>query len=352
MAQRLSHSLPNASELLAQRVISLSRSLPTDKAFVNAARAFGRFDEPFLIELRSYISSHPDKTSSISNGASSSSSPPSQETRHSDPQRERSGLSTLGGEKHVFKAPFTSNLGLDRLAAVKRAEPRDSRIDSSNKRQRVSGAQLGHLQDDLDSPASPSTPAEPVFKAPSRPASSAQSQVRHRGSETPSHPGGLSDTAARRLEEHRRKRAMAADARNEASSKGKQAAPSNNISGSSNSVRSTDSARLNGDSWRPSDRDRDQRRTSYSDRNRDSSDPRQHGHRDSDPSQRLERRTWDSTPRSSSRGSDTDRWTPRHPENSVRSRASDSAMASTRSAGSRRWDETPLRRAFSPPLPM
>ncbi|CDR99473.1 hypothetical protein, partial [Sporisorium scitamineum] len=359
VAQRLSHSLPNASELLAQRVISLSRSLPTDKAFVNAARAFGRFDESFLIELRSYISSHPDKGSSGSNGAASSSSS-SQQTAPAEPQRERSGLSTLGGEKHVFKAPPSSSkprqslLGLDRLAAAKRAELGESsssnvaKLNSSNKRQRISSMQLSHLEDDLDSPAPASAPVEPVFKVPSRLASAAQAQMRPRGNETPSHPGGLSHTAARRLEEHRRKRAMAADARNEASSKGKQTASSTSHS-SSGSARSTTSDRVNGDSWRPSDRDRDQRRAPYSDRSRDNTDRRHQNGRDETPSHRLERRTWDSTPRSSSRQSDdTDRWTPRHSDTSARSRAPDSTFPSTRSAGPRRWDETPSRRGASP----
>ncbi|SJX64431.1 probable PRP16-RNA-dependent ATPase [Sporisorium reilianum f. sp. reilianum] len=355
VAQRLSHSLSNASELLAQRVISLSRSLPSDKAFVNAARAFGRFDESFLIDLRSYIASHPDQGSSSSNGAASSSLP-SQQTTPAEPQLERSGLSTLGGEKHVFKAPSSSKprqslLGLDKLAAAKRAELGESsaaKSSSSNKRQRISSTQLSHLQDDLDSPAPASTAAEPVFKAPTRPASAAQAQMRSRGNETPSHTGGLSDTAARRLEEHRRKRALAADARNEASTKAKQTASSSRQNGSDAASSST-SDRVNGDSWRPSDRGWDQRRAPASDRSRDSTDRRPQNGRDATPSQGLERRTWDATPRSASRSNnDADRWTPRHPENSARSRAPDSTFASTRSAASRRWDETPSRRGASP----
>ncbi|TKY89108.1 hypothetical protein EX895_001639 [Sporisorium graminicola] len=355
VAQRLSDTLPNASELLAQRVISLSRSLPSDKAFVNAARAFGRFDETFLIDLRTYIASHPEKGPSDSNGISSP-SPASQPATRAEPQLERSGLSTLGGEKHVFKAPSSSRpkqslLGLDKLAAAKRAEHSSSASpNSSYKRQRISNTQLSHLQDDLDSPADATAPAEPTFKAPSRPASVAQAQMRARGNETPSHSGGLSDTAARRLEEHRRKRAMAADARNEASSKGKQTASSFHPNGSI-SARSTASDSANGDSWRPSDRDRDQRRAPYSERSRDSTDRHPQNGRDATPSQRLERRTWDATPRSSARQSDDmDRWTPRHSETSARSRAPDSTLASTRSAGSRRWDETPSRRGASPPV--
>ncbi|SPO28883.1 probable PRP16 - RNA-dependent ATPase [Ustilago trichophora] len=359
VAQRLSASLPNASELLAQRVISLSRSLPSDQAFVNAARAFGRFDESFLVNLRSYISSHPEQGSSSNTGSNGSSS--SQQTQNTQPQRERAGLSTLGGEKHVFKAPTAkpkqSLLGLDRLAAAKRAEAGDAASSSSSnsapvsKRPRISSTQLSHLEDDLDSPAPKAATTEPVFKAPSRPASAAQAQARSRGNDTPSHPGGLSDTAARRLEEHRRKRAMAANERIEVSSKPKQA-PVSSTSGNGSSVRSQAADRSSGDFWRPSDRDperntdRDGIRSNRS-RGEDDRYP-QYGREDAH-SQRLEQRTWDSTPRSTPRRNDEqDRWTPRRPDASSRSRPSETSLASTRSAGSRRWDDTPSRRGTSP----
>ncbi len=280
VAKRLSASLPNASELLAQRVISLSRSLPSDKAFVNAARAFGRFDESFLVDLRSYIASHPEQ---VNGKASTDTCRTQQQADKGEPQRERAGLSTLGGEKHVFKAPTSkpksSLLGLDRLAAAKRAESSSgsSKETSSNKRPRVSGAQLSHLEDDLDAPSpKAAASANPVFKAPSRPASAAQAQSRARGNETPSHTGGLSDSAARRLEEHRRKRAMAADARADASSKGKQVVSSSaSNSGPTSSARSQGSDRASGDSWRPSDRNRDSR--NGSERNRNGDDRRNQG---------------------------------------------------------------------------
>ncbi|KAJ9474769.1 Pre-mRNA-splicing factor ATP-dependent RNA helicase PRP16 [Pseudozyma hubeiensis] len=341
VAQRLASSLPNASELLAQRVISLSRSLPSDKAFVNAARAFGRFQDTFLVDLRSFIASHPDQGTSSSDGRSGTATSHSSTTTSAEPQRERAGLSTLGGEKHVFKA---------KPAANKRLEDNVTSA-TAKKRQRISGAQLSHLDDDLDSSDSKPTTADPIFKAPSRPASAAQAHMRSRGSETPSHTGGLSESAARRLEEHRRKRAMAADARTEVSSKGKQTASSINSSGSdrqSNTDASSQSAgRMTGDSWRPSDRDRERPQRPSSDRSRNDEQRRSQYGRD-DP-QRLEKRTWDSTPRGSThRSHDTDRWTPQRSEHSSRAQSSDPSIASTRSAGSRRWDETPSRRGVSP----
>ncbi|SNX86271.1 probable PRP16 - RNA-dependent ATPase [Melanopsichium pennsylvanicum] len=346
VATRLSASLPNASELLAQRVISLSRSLPSDKAFVNAARAFGRFDESFLVDLRNYISSHPDE-GLTSNGAAPR---PSQSAEQ---QRERAGLTILGGERHVFKAkPKASLPGLDRLAAAKRAELMGTSSRTS-KRPRVSAAQLSHLDDGdiTDSPIPKEVAAEPIFKAPSRPALAAQAQLRHRGNETPSHPGGLSDLAARRLEEHRRKRAMAADPRIEASSKPKQSASASvSTSGSSTKPQSHDK-HGGGDSWRASDREWDRYpvRDSYRRRN---GDLRRSGNET--PSRRLERHTWDSTPRSTPLGTGSkDRWTPQHRDSVSRFRASDSTVASTRSsAGSRRWEETPSRRGRSPSPPV
>ncbi|KIS67687.1 putative RNA-dependent ATPase [Mycosarcoma maydis] len=348
VAQRLASSLPNASELLAQRVISLSRSLPSDKAFATAARAFGRFDDSFLVELRSYISSHPEQRPSNSDDFSLSSS---HYTAPSESRRERSGLSTLGGEKHVFKAPSTSKSSqsayeLDKLAAAKRSNLNGSA--SSSKRQRISGAQLSHLVDDHESPTTKLATEEPVFKAPSRPASASQARMRSTANETPSHPGGLSDTAARRLEEHRRKRAMAADASVEAASKGKQATSRTNASGNdSASLRLPANNRVNGDSWRPSDRDGDRRREQHQGRHRDGDERRsQYG---KDEPERLERRTWDSTPRNSSHRFDQkDRWTPRRSEDNAASQRSDSHIASIRSAGSRRWDESTSRQGASP----
>ncbi|GAC75786.1 mRNA splicing factor ATP-dependent RNA helicase [Moesziomyces antarcticus T-34] len=346
VAQRLatSLSLPNANQLLAQRVIALSRSLPTDKAFVNAARAFGRFDEAFLVGLRSFISSHADQSSGTSsNGARFDAPASSTHTR----QPERAGLATLGGEKHVFRSnkPKSSLSG----AAAKRTDTRDapsshpSDANHSAKRPRISSTQLSHLDEEPDTPA-PKTTIPPVFKAPARPASHAQAQARPRGSETPSHPGGLTETAARRLEEHRRKRAMAA----ESSAKAKQAASSSTASSSTSSAASPSRiADARSDPRQPYGRNQDSERY-----RRDNDRERRIGrtqHPDTAPQNHFDRRTWDSTPRNLPNRDDArDRWTPRTSDTPGSSRRSDGTLASTRSAGSRRWDETPSRRARSP----
>ncbi|KAI3478302.1 hypothetical protein L1887_59778 [Cichorium endivia] len=346
VAQRLATSLrlPNANQLLAQRVIALSRSLPTDKAFVNAARAFGRFDEEFLVGLRSFISSHADQSSGTSsNGARFDAPASSTHTR----QPERAGLATLGGEKHVFRSnkPKSSLSG----AAAKRADTRDappshpSDADHSAKRPRISSTQLSHLDEEPDTPASKAT-IPPVFKAPARPASHAQAQARPRGSETPSHPGGLTETAARRLEEHRRKRAMAA----ESSAKAKQAASSSTASSSTASAASSSRiADARSDPRQPHGRNQDSERY-----RRDNARDHRNGrtqHPDTAPPNHFDRRTWDSTPRNLPNRDDArDRWTPRMSNTPGSSRRSDGSLASTRSAGSRRWDETPSRRARSP----
>ncbi|EJD02098.1 uncharacterized protein FOMMEDRAFT_87670, partial [Fomitiporia mediterranea MF3/22] len=98
--------------------------------------------------------------------------------------------------KHTFRAPAkpiepptprTSMLGLDILAREKRAAAALEN-EARNKRPRTNG----------DS-------SEAVFKVPALPARRLDN-MRHRGEETPSHPGGLSETARQRLDEFRRNR--------------------------------------------------------------------------------------------------------------------------------------------------
>ncbi|KIM52353.1 hypothetical protein SCLCIDRAFT_18190 [Scleroderma citrinum Foug A] len=107
-----------------------------------------------------------------------------------EPEPIRPGGLVQADKKHTFRQPAKSLepltprgslLGLDRLAKEKREEQQDA----SRKRPR--------MDDDA------------VFKVPTLPASRSNT-TRKRGEETPSHPGGLSDVARQRLEEHRRHR--------------------------------------------------------------------------------------------------------------------------------------------------
>lgn len=47
--------LPSPNSLLATNLISLAKKIPTEHAFVRAAKGFGRFDESFLRSIREEI---------------------------------------------------------------------------------------------------------------------------------------------------------------------------------------------------------------------------------------------------------------------------------------------------------
>lgn len=114
-------------------------------------------------------------------------------------------------QRHTFRQPAkplepptprTSLLGLDTLAKEKRAAAALESANGSRKKPRL---------DDCDEPFfkgigvnyhySPLVIA--IFIVPSLPASRS-ANLRQRGEETPSHPGGLSEIGRQRLEEHRR----------------------------------------------------------------------------------------------------------------------------------------------------
>lgn len=127
-------------------------------------------------------------------------------------------------QQHRYHAPQASLLGLDRLAAQKKAEAAAKRQLEEEGRGSGKKAKLTVEQDDdtgeapmfkgalragralaerrgADLPLAPSTPPPTVPALPPR-----ASNIRQRGPETPSHGPGLSSTAQQRLDEHRRQR--------------------------------------------------------------------------------------------------------------------------------------------------
>lgn len=98
------------------------------------------------------------------------------------------GLQVTNGDTHVFKLPQSSLLGLDRLAETKRTEKQASNGSPAKKIKLDSG--------DNDE--------DPIFKVPAKP--KVALNRRELRPETPSHPGGISTPAAKRLEEYRRNR--------------------------------------------------------------------------------------------------------------------------------------------------
>ncbi|GLB36636.1 putative helicase associated domain (HA2) Add an annotation [Lyophyllum shimeji] len=195
LAIKLSRALNivNPNDLLAQRVIDIAQN-NTLEGFTKAARAFGKFKESFLAELHSEIMLHAKQQAT----GVAPQPVPGITVHDSDvlePEPVRPGGLMRMDTRHTFRQPAkpiepptprTSLLGLDKLAQEKRAASNGT-IDGSRKRPRLDDG------------------SEPVFKVPSLPASRSE-HIRQRGEETPSHPGGLSETGRRRLEEYRRNR--------------------------------------------------------------------------------------------------------------------------------------------------
>ncbi|KAH7108277.1 P-loop containing nucleoside triphosphate hydrolase protein, partial [Auriculariales sp. MPI-PUGE-AT-0066] len=184
----------NPNDLLARNIINIAKN-QTQAGFINAAKNFGRFQDQFMSELHSEISSHyqQEKTGLIAQPVHGMTVIDSDVLA---PEPVRKGGLVRSGTQHTFRQPAkplepptprTSVLGLDRLAMQKRAE-KAAEAEASRKRPR---------QDDGDGTR---------FKGKSIPNLPGGRNVRHRGEETPSHPGGLSEQAAARLAEHRRNR--------------------------------------------------------------------------------------------------------------------------------------------------
>ncbi|PVF97099.1 putative PRP16-RNA-dependent ATPase [Serendipita vermifera] len=181
----------NPNDLLARRVISMATSNDT-AGFIQAASTFGKFQEKFLSELHDDILAHTRQNTENPNQI------PGFNVIDSDvlePEPIRKGGLVRPDLQHTFKAPAKpiqpptprqSLLGLDKLAQEKRSAAQAALQDeSSRKRSR--------------------TDSDTKFKVPSLPASRTSTQ-RQRIEETPSRGPGLSETARKRLEEHRRSR--------------------------------------------------------------------------------------------------------------------------------------------------
>ncbi|GAA5909863.1 hypothetical protein JCM6882_002035 [Rhodosporidiobolus microsporus] len=197
----------NPNEVLAKTVVKLAKSSQTTDAFHKAISAFGRFSLPQAQEIYDFCQAQdvldhafgdPSKGLTITDHDVLAPDAPV-----------RAGLSTGGAgggdaDKHVFKAPQRSTLGLDRLAAEKRREREEAEKRAGAGKGGPPAKRIKYDDEEDEAP-------KDEFKIPSRrPAPSALRGPKP--SDTPSHPGGLSDTARKRLEEHRAKRASQAGA--------------------------------------------------------------------------------------------------------------------------------------------
>ncbi|KAI4520084.1 hypothetical protein K525DRAFT_240665 [Schizophyllum commune Loenen D] len=191
LSQALNNLTPN--DLLAQRVTEIAKSHDAE-GFMKAARTFGlgKLKDSYLSELHSEILTHAKQEET---GVAPQ--PMEGITVHDSdvlqPEPMRPGGLQRKETRHQFRAPpkplepptpRTSILGLDRLAKEKRA---------------AAAAEEGQRK-------KPRLDDDSVFKVPSLPGARA-GNIRQRGEETPSHPGGLNEVARKRLEEHKNKRA-------------------------------------------------------------------------------------------------------------------------------------------------
>ncbi|KAJ6573855.1 pre-mRNA splicing factor [Mycena vulgaris] len=195
LAIKLSRALNtlNPNDLLAQRVTDIAKTNSVE-GFVKAARAFGKFQDSFLSELHAEILLHakqeatgvvPQPVEGIT----------VYDSDVLEPAPARPGGLMRADTRHTFRQPARplepptprgSLLGLDRLAQEKRAAAAATgNMEGSRKKPRLDDG------------------SEPFFKVPSLPLPRTDNQ-RQRGEETPSHPGGLSETGRKRLEEYRR----------------------------------------------------------------------------------------------------------------------------------------------------
>ncbi|KAI0344289.1 P-loop containing nucleoside triphosphate hydrolase protein [Trametopsis cervina] len=198
LAIKLSRALNllNPNDLLARRVQDIAKTNSVD-GFISAAKSFGKFQDSFLAELHAEISTHANQEST-----EAALHRPAQgivvHDNDSDvlaPEPVRQGGLVRKDASHTFRQPArplepptprTSVLGLDRLAQEKRAANAAALSEGSRKKPRLDNG------------------SNTVFKVPALPAPRAHQ--RHHGEETPSHPGGLSDTGRKRLEEYRKNR--------------------------------------------------------------------------------------------------------------------------------------------------
>ncbi|BGP30842.1 Pre-mRNA-splicing factor ATP-dependent RNA helicase PRP16 [Rhodotorula toruloides] len=312
LAILLSRSLNtlNPNPVLAKTVYNLSHSHSTVDSFHKAISAFGRFSLPQATEIYEYCQAQETIERAFSQPGSSLNGGRGIQIMDHDvlepDQPVRAGLSMGAGEdKHVFKVPQRSALGLDRLAAEKRREKADLEKRGDIKRFKYDDEE----EEDQSSAG---------FKVPTR--RSAPSNLRNRPSDTPSHPGGLSDTARRRLEEHRAKRAAAAADTREL--KGRDEGGRSAMEGFRERLNRNEERRRDRDArgGREPERDGRERDQGYGGR----TSQRAGGYEPETPggsstsAARLRNQSWDSTP---SRGG------PRDPSATPRSRAS--------------WDSTP-----------
>ncbi|KAH9931272.1 P-loop containing nucleoside triphosphate hydrolase protein [Fomitopsis serialis] len=288
-------NLVNPNDLLARRVQDIAKTNTLD-GFVAAAKSFGKFKDSFLAEIHSEITSHakqddPEHVPEPVQGIVV------HDSEVLEPEPVRQGGLMRKEAVHAFRQPAklmqpptprASVLGLDRLAQEKRAAAaaatngegsrKRAKLDDNSEATFKGEAYFMHMVERSPTYSNSTESSDSHGKYPST------------GEETPSHPGGLSDTARNRLDEFRRRREREGiRAQNE---------------------RRDDGPRGLGDFQRRLNRD-DNRRRNDRDRDRggrgwDVTPRSERGRRGDDaPSVRVPNIGWDATPRRASSPSGT-----------------------------------------------
>lgn len=282
-------NMVNPNDLLASRVIDIARHNRGGDAFIKgesllgminpvAVGAFGKFPEDQILSLHARILAHEALASHRDIGSNGDFKVEGMEHGDSDilaaDAPRKGGLRQSGAPK--FKAPAGSRssvFGLDKLAAEKRAQAAGIKMEPPSKRVKVEA-------DDGENASGG------VFKVPAIPVK--REAVRVKPEETPSHGGGLSEAARKKLEERRA-------ARNKPSTAVAAAQDRKDDNRGLGDFKS----RLNRGSYQEEER----RRGAYGDRERggkswDAAPTPRTGRsdRDGDGSLRVPNRRWDDTP--------------------------------------------------------
>ncbi|CAO3578347.1 unnamed protein product [Absidia cylindrospora] len=195
-------NLPNPNDQLAKRVIQIATNDRSFEKFASACKTFGKFNDEFLQSTYAKITEHSKTTSQ-----KQFSGPTATINEGAKGEVLMSGNNLPGGligrnkssksdeQRPVFKAPApkTSLLGLDELARKKRAaEAAKLKVESDQSDKKVKMDSTSQWDDDASTIDDTDVPKQ-------------QAKYRSYRMETPSNPGGLSDSALQRMEQMKRR---------------------------------------------------------------------------------------------------------------------------------------------------
>ncbi|KAF9316952.1 DEAH-box RNA helicase prp16 [Podila horticola] len=231
-------NLVNANDLLARQVIQIARNHKQVGGFVKACAAFGKFKDEFLFDIYLKIQNH-DREHGVEDTTkpghkedivmSANTSRPKKESKEPSvgmsnftlsfteedeelPPQLPGGLlkkaKPSGDDRAVFKVPSVpkgvSRLGLDKLAKEKREErERTAQSDAKKIKLQEDDSRSGRDIDMESASEFSSRDGRPEGESDDRSMRVMEPRYRTKRMETPSHPGGVSQDALRRVEERK-----------------------------------------------------------------------------------------------------------------------------------------------------